>query len=163
MKRPAKMIAAFSLVEVVIALGVFSFVVIGILGLLLVGVRSNQSSEEEIQAAHLASLLVSMRETCPTNDAVLSTTLPHFAIPATAITNAYASLYSITSPAYVGLDGQVTNAASAAYQMVCSAGTNAATGPNMAQLYLLLSWPVRAQDPTATTEHYDLVTEIPFH
>jgi type II secretory pathway pseudopilin PulG len=161
MKHPFPRARAFSLVEVVIAIGVFSFAVVAIMGLLMSGLRSNQVSEEEIQAAHLASLLVSVRESSPTNDTVISTNLPHFAIPAAALTNAYTPLYSVTQPAYVGLDGQTTTAAAAAYRLVCSAGTNLVTGPNMAQLYVLLSWPPQAAATNAATEHYELITQIP--
>lgn len=54
---------AFSLVEVILAIGIASFAVLTILGLLGTAMRSNTESEERIQAANLATtLLIQYRE-----------------------------------------------------------------------------------------------------
>ncbi len=69
---------AFSLIEVTLALGVCTFVVIALLGLLVVGLHSNHDSEEQIQASNFASMLITLRKASPTKDIP---TLPNLAIP----------------------------------------------------------------------------------
>ncbi len=153
-------VAAFSLVEVVIALGICTFVLIAILGLFATGLQSTRESEEQIHAANLASMLVSLRASSPTNTI---TSLPNLAIPVSAMTNAYGPAYGgTTSTKYVGIDGQTTNtAANAAYLMTCYAGTNAVTGSSMIQVYLMLSWPPQLSPTNAAAGRYELITQIP--
>ncbi len=67
MKRFRKKSAGFSLVEVVIAAGVVSFVIFGVIGLLPVGIREFQNATCEAAGADvLSSLSVSLRaaQTC---------------------------------------------------------------------------------------------------
>ena len=47
--------AGFSLIEVVIALGIFSFCIVAIVGLLPVGMNSVRSVSNENNAIHIAS------------------------------------------------------------------------------------------------------------
>jgi len=47
----------FSLVEVVLALGIMSFCLMALIGLLPVGIRSNQISAEEIHAVNLLTIM----------------------------------------------------------------------------------------------------------
>jgi Tfp pilus assembly protein PilV len=145
------------LVEVVLALAICSFVLVAILGLFSTGVQSSLDSEQRIKAANLASTLISLRMASPTNDIP---NLPNFAIPTTAMTNQFPTVYPTTTT-YVGADGQTTTAAKALYQITCEAGTNTTTGSNMAQIYLVLSWPPQAKTATAQGR-YELFTEIPF-
>jgi len=151
---------AFSLVEVVIAIGIFSFAVIAVLGLFATGLQSNRESEQEIQAANLASMLISMRTAYPTNNIP---NLPNFAIPTTALTNTYANAYqgggSLTN--YVGLDGQTATAANAAYLISCRAGTTAQAGTGVAQVYLMLSWPPQLNPSNANAGRYETIANIP--
>src|ERR1700744_5329447 len=108
-------VKAFSLVEVVLALSICAFVLITMLGLLGTGLQSSKDSEDQIQAANLASLLVSTCMACPTN------TPANFAIPTTALTNVYGNAYP-GGTNYIGVDGYLTNAANAAYVITCQAG-----------------------------------------
>lgn len=48
----------FSLVEVVVALGLVSFVLVALMGLISTGLNGTRASEESIEAANLASTLV---------------------------------------------------------------------------------------------------------
>jgi type II secretory pathway pseudopilin PulG len=152
-------IAAFSLVEVVLAIGICSFALIAVLGLFTTGLQSNQKSEQGIQAANLASMLIALRTASPTN---AMPNLPNFAIPTSAMTNAYANAYSGNSLTnYVGLDGQTTNAAGAAYLISCRAGTNALTGSGLAQVYVMLSWPPQLNPANANAGRYEIIAQIP--
>lgn len=57
---------AFSLVEVTIALGILGFVILAVVGLLSVGLKSNQVSIEETRAALLLTMLeADLRNTHP--------------------------------------------------------------------------------------------------
>jgi type II secretory pathway pseudopilin PulG len=155
MRRPKPGIRAFSLVEVVLALGICVFVLVTIMGLYSTGMRVNRESENQIQEADLASLIISSRRAAPTNSVPL-------AIPASALTGPFTNAYpngQLTN--YVGSDGMITNTANAVYLVSCRAGTNAMTGPNMAQVYLMLSWPAQA-NPAASSDHYEVTTYIPF-
>lgn len=147
-------VTAFSLVEVVLALGICSVALLAILGLFTVGVQTSKESEDQLHAANMASLILSMRLSAPTSN------IPNAAIPLQAMTNAYGNAYS-SGTSYVGFDGKLTNVTSAAYLINCRAGTNLITGPNIAQVYLMLSWPPRANQTNAVVGHYEVITQIP--
>lgn len=158
-------ITAFSLVEVVLAIGICSFALVAILGLFTTGLRSNQKSEQGIQAANLASMLIAIRTASPTN---AIPNLPNFAIPTSVMTGPYTNAYSSGSGGnaltnYVGLDGQTTNATGAAYLISCRAGTNALTGSGLAQVYLMLSWPPQLDPANANAGRYEIIAHIPIH
>ncbi len=146
---------AFSLVEVVLAIAICSFSLIAILGLFTTGLQSTRDSEQQIQAANLASTLISMRMASPTNT---FSSLPNFAIPASAMTKGFASAY--TGNVYVGSDGQTNTIGNAVYRISCSAGTNSLTGTGTAQVYIMLSWPPQATATTAAGR-YEIITDIP--
>lgn len=145
---------AFSLVEVVLALAVCTIGLIAMIGLLGTGMQTGRDSEEQIQAANMASLLISLRAAAPTN------VITNFAIPETAITGLYGNAYP-GGTNFIGWDGRLTNSASAAYQILCRAGTNASTGTDVAQVYLMLSWPAQASPTNASAKRYELLTYIP--
>lgn len=157
LRQPNRGTRAFSLVEVVLAMGICVFVLVIIMGLYSTGLRVNRESENQIQAANLASLIVASRRAAPTNSSQL-------AIPAAALTNAFANAYAngaqLTN--YIGLDGLLTTPANAMYLVSCRAGTNAMTGPNIAQVYMKLSWPAQADANTSSSDNYEVTTYIPF-
>ncbi len=157
---PPASIQAFSLVEVVVALAISVFVLVVLLGLYGTGMRVNRDSEARIQAANLASLIISSRIAAPTN----TVNLPNLAIPSAAVTRAFTNAYAgnqLTN--YIGADGMLTTAAQAAYVVSCKAGTNQVTGPNVAQVYLMLSWPVQVSPTNAgASDHYEVTTYIRF-
>jgi uncharacterized protein (TIGR02598 family) len=68
--------AAFSLVEVVLALGVAAFCLIAILGLMPVGVQTNRSATSQTAAANIMAAIVADLRTTP----AAATTSPEFAI-----------------------------------------------------------------------------------
>lgn len=149
-------IPAFSLVEVVLSLGICAFVLVAMMGLFSTGLRASRESEEQVQAANLASQILASRLASPSNPS------PALAIPAAALTNTFADVFGGTET-YIGLDGlTTTDADAAAYRMVCRAGTNALTGPRLAQIYLLLTWPPQAA-PTQASGRYETLTYVPLY
>ena len=144
--------AAFTLVEVVVALGIFSFAIISIVGLFVVGINTNKESSDQIQAANLASLLISTRRALPTN-AIANFALPPLNVPYSA-TGTYE-----TNNAGVAVDG--TTNGSAAYNLYYQAGTNSVTGTHLAKVYVLLWWPIAAPVPTGNPGgRYELSTMV---
>ena len=68
--------AAFSLVEVVLALGVAAFCLIAVLGLLPVGVQTNRNASSQTAVSNIIATVVSDLRTTP----AAATTSPEFAI-----------------------------------------------------------------------------------
>jgi Tfp pilus assembly protein PilV len=147
---------AFSLVEVVVALGICTFVLVALMGLLSTGLQSGRDSEDQIQATNLAALLITTRTAATTNN------IANFAIPASAMTNAYGQIYP-GGNTYISSNGMLTNVAGAAYQISCLAGTNLITGSGICQIYLRLSWPVHMSATNNVVKSYELLTYIPNH
>lgn len=148
---------AFSLVEVVVALGICSFALVAIMGLFTTGLQSGKDSETQIHAANLISLLVSTRGALPTN------AIANFAIPERAMTHGYTNAYDnggrLTN--YLASDGSIANsAANALYQISCKAGTNLMTGPKVAQVYIKLTWPPHMNPTNAAAGSYEVLTYI---
>jgi len=144
--------AAFSLVEVVLALGICAFVLVAMIGLFQVGLTSARESEARLQAANMASLLIAQRSSSLTNT--------NFAIPAAALSQTYGTAFT-SSNVYVGEDGRITTAISnALYRITCFAGTNTATGPYASQIYLSLSWPPQASRANSQGS-YETLTYLP--
>ncbi len=56
----------FSLVEVCLALGIVTFALVALVGLLATGLRTNQESAEDVQAANLAAAAIAQRRAAPT-------------------------------------------------------------------------------------------------
>jgi uncharacterized protein (TIGR02598 family) len=60
--------SAFSLIEVVLALGVISFAIVGIMGLFPVAMRTGQESQRETRATHIAQqIYADLKAGAPTN------------------------------------------------------------------------------------------------
>lgn len=149
---------AFSLVEVVMALGICSFALVAIMGLFTTGLQSSKDSEAQIQAANLVSMLIATRQASPTND------IANFAIPSARMTNAFTNAYGASGTIltnYLTSDGLTTSSASLAlYQISCKVGTNA-MWPKVAQVYIKLSWPARMNPANAAAGTYETLTYIP--
>lgn len=143
---------AFSLVEVVIALGVCAFVLVAMLGLFQVGLKSGRESEEAVTASNLASRIIAMRAAAPTND------FANAPIPAQALKQAYGDAYGGQNK-FVGFDGLLA-AATSPYRISCKAGTNSQTGPYVSQIHLVLTWPPQV-DETKAAGRYEVITYLP--
>ncbi len=145
--------AAFSLIEVVLALGICTFVLVALIGLFSSGWRTSRESEEQIQAANLASRLIAVRMASPTAGASNG-------IPFDKMTQPFGNAFPGTD-AWVTSDGVVSGslAPASAYRITCSTGTNAETGPKMSQIYLKLSWPPQAA-ATNQVGRYEILTYV---
>ncbi len=144
--------AAFTLVEVVIAMGIFTFAIVAIAGLFLVGISTTKDSSDQIQASNIASLLISTRRALPTNE------IANFALPPLNV--AYpANGTFLTNAGGVALDG--TTSGSPAYNLYYQIGTNSVTGPHLSQVHLVLWWPAEAGLPTNNPSGcYELTTQV---
>lgn len=73
--------SGFSLVEVALALGVAVFALVAIIGLIPVGLNSNQTSSEQTAAAGLAAALVTDLRTTPVVVPPVSKNSPRYQVP----------------------------------------------------------------------------------
>ncbi len=150
--RHSSTLRAFTLVEVVIALGIFTFALVAIVGLLFVGIDTNKESSDQIQAANFASLLISTRRALPTS------AITNFAIPPLNVAYSTNGTY-LTNQAGVALDG--TMAGTRTYNLFYQAGTNSVTGAHLAQVHLLLWWPTASALPMNNPgNRYELTTMV---
>jgi len=149
----SKIPPGFSLVEVVIALGICSFVLVALIGLFSSGWKMTRESEEQVQAANLATQIIASRIIAPTNGPSTA------AIPPAKLFQPYGNVYT-TEDRFVALDGTLTSASSnAAYRIACNAGTNATTGSRLSQIYLRLTWPAQAA-ATNASGRYEICTYV---
>jgi uncharacterized protein (TIGR02598 family) len=140
--------AAFSLVEVVLAIGVTSFCLIALIGILSVGLRSNQNTIDQAGASAVLSAAVSdlyaTPATTPPGAATTSLQLS-IAIPANPVTSA-----TPVTTLYFSSSGLSTNATAAqsAYRLTVTPITNAAssTSPVKTATFLdvKVTWPAAA-------------------
>jgi len=152
MKRPPD-VAAFSLAELVIAVGITSFVLVALIGLFSVGLKAGRDSYNQMQAASLSSKIIALRAASPTIN-------PSGSLPMTSaqISGSYAAI-AYAAP-YVDLNGNLVASGLAAYRITCSSGTNSLTGSDKAQIYLMLSWPPYVT-PDRAEGKYETTTYIP--
>lgn len=151
MRQPPQSLASFSLVEVVLALGIVSFALVAIVGLLSVGLKTNKESSEQIDAVGLASLLINTRRARPTDN------ISRFALPPLNV--AYTpAIISVT----IGSDGTTTtNRTSPSYQLAYQIGTNALTGNRLSLVRLILWQPANTPMPTNSPgRYYELNTQV---
>ncbi len=152
--------AAFSLVEVVLALGIFIFAGFAMVGLLGVGLQGSSDSKQQLQAATIAEFLCSTRRAAPTQDFTVSTSVqPNFPLPVlSTTTNNY------STPTYLTWDGAATTLAAGnarfglIFSIMAPASYTASTNPGYSTVYLYLYWPPRASPKAATTGRYELTS-----
>jgi Tfp pilus assembly protein PilV len=152
-------IAAFSLVEIVVALAVVTFAVVALIGLLSFGLQNTQDSRERTQAATIAEALCATRRAAPTNDFTASGTYqPGFPLaPLATATN------NFVSPSYLTRDGAATNAANADFGFLYSVSPTLNTAPagttsGTSTVYFCLYWPAHASPTNAATSHFELTS-----
>lgn len=132
-------ITAFSLVEVTLALGIASFALIAVFGLLPVGVSSNRTSLEQTGAASLLTAVAADMRAAPIMASGSSTSRsPVFRI----------EIPSTSSPGirhvYCAEDGSRTSAENARY-LVSVGMTPPSTGKRSAtSVRILITWPATA-------------------
>jgi uncharacterized protein (TIGR02598 family) len=121
----------FSLVETVIALGIFVFCIVGIVGLMPVGLNAVRGVSNENNAIHIASSIQGIWEVASANSTLTNSRFPvtNFYIGANSSTNFFNEFGAQTSD---------TNAAS--LKMVYTA-TNNANFPSAFDVKMIFSWP----------------------
>lgn len=127
---------AFSLIEVVIALGIFTFCVTILLGLIPIGLKAARSVTEESNAVHIASSIFGFWQQAPTGVPLV--------IPG-VFSNAsmQVGVVGVAPDNYFGDSGSPTDAASASLRM--SYAATALPGvPNGFSVELRFQWPARA-------------------
>jgi len=127
---------AFSLVEIVLALGVITIALVALLGIVPTGLRINRESREEYQAQEILKQVLFERR----QSLVLTNAASRFGFPANLATGA-------ASQSLLSDQGRiVTNAAAARYELTYALyGTNV-TGSSKPWLGVRVSWPVGASN-----------------
>jgi Tfp pilus assembly protein PilV len=163
MKTRKRPIAAFSLVELTIALGVISFCLLTIIGLLAIGINSTHSSTTQTAATNLLTAVTSDLEAAPNITPSYSQTFSSAkgTVPSPGGVHGISGspVYGLTLPAgasatlqtykfYVGENG-ITNSSAAAslYQIniwISPAGTSSNPTHQETFARVLISWPASA-------------------
>ena len=132
---------AFSLIEVVIALGIFAFCIVSIVGLLPIAANSVKSVSQESNANNIAESIAGMWQVVPSiNTNVANSNFP--------MTNLYIGVSKLSTN-YFNEFGQQTNSNSASLRMEYEARQNT----NYANAYdvnLTFYWPAKAQTNSPT-------------
>jgi uncharacterized protein (TIGR02598 family) len=132
---------AFSLIEVVIALGLFTFCIVGIVGLLPIAANSVKSISQESNANNIAESLAGMWQVAPaTNISITNTNFP--------LTNFYIGSSNLSTN-YFNEFGQQTNSNSAALRIEYEARTNSSFS-NAFDVNMTFYWPANAPTNSPT-------------
>lgn len=125
---------AFSLVEVIVALGVFTFAITVLLGMLPVGLKSVRSVQNEANAVHIASSIFGLWAVAPSNTPL---TAPGI------FTNLGPVASSASSPFYFDGFGTQTSDPSKAAVAMDYAAAESGTPPAW-KVTLTFRWPSKA-------------------
>jgi uncharacterized protein (TIGR02598 family) len=169
--------AAFSLVEVALALGLAAFCLVAVFGLLPVGINNNHASIEQSAAAGIgAALAADLRNTAlPPAPATTDQTTPYYGLtipanPASTISTAD------THFIYLRQDGSRASAQDQALDPTqnprylatlyyTSTGTAATGGPapkNAVQARILITWPPQVSPTSgAVAGAFETITTVP--
>lgn len=150
MKRRTRLESAFSLVEVVIALGLFSFCIVAITGLLSVGLGSTRSVVNESGAVNIAASVFGAWNAQQRGNAALTVPGLFTNLPALSTTTSNNFFFDQSGV-------QVTAAAQGAFQMAYIT-TASGTAPAInTKLDLVFTWPVGAPTTAVQTRRYSRV------
>jgi len=134
---------AFSLIEVVIALGIFAFCIVGIVGLLPIAANSVKSVSQETNANNIAESIAGMWQVVPsTNTNVANSNFP--------MTNLYIGASNLSTN-YFNEFGQQTDPSGASLRMEYEARTNS-TYSNAYDVNLTFYWPANSTNTNTTTK-----------
>jgi uncharacterized protein (TIGR02598 family) len=132
---------AFSLIEVVIALGLFTFCIVGIVGLLPIAANSVKSVSQESNANNIAESLAGIWQVAPSTN--ISITYSNF-----PLTNFYIGSSNLSTN-YFNEFGQQTNSNSAALRIEYEARTNSSFS-NAFDVNMTFYWPANAPTSSPT-------------
>lgn len=143
--------AGFSLIEVVIAIGIFAFCIVAIIGMLPVGMNSVRSVSNENNAIHIATSIEGIWEVAPTNSTI---TITNF-ITNLLVTNASTGNYSTNY--FFNEFGEQVDTVGASVKMNYTVRTNPAPMTNAYSVNMTFSWP-----PNAPNTNYQTVREFSY-
>ena len=144
---------AFSLIEVVIAIGIFAFCIVGIVGLLPLAASSVKSVYQESNANNIAESIAGLWRVTPTNSTPVSIplmgnrTMGNFTIgPISLDSTSY----------YFDNDARITNQLSSTLLLNYSANP---IGNNTFTVNLTFTWPANApsDSPTLNTRKFNYI------
>ena len=146
--------AGFSLVEVSLALGVAAFCLVALLGLVPVGISSNNASLAQTAAAGFASGIVADLQATPPNVNGAAALSPQFgiSIPAPGGGSSSGVLFLAEDGHNTSVGGGSGNADPAQnprYRVTLTFNPPATGSRTATQVHLLITWPALA-DPTAS-------------
>ena len=136
--------AGFSLIEVVIALGIFAFCIVAIVGLLPVGMNSVRSVSNENNAIHIASSIEGIWLVAPTNKSIANSAFP--------ITNLYVGATN-SSVFYFNEFGEQTDSAGASVNMTYTANLSTSLLSSY-DVKMIFKWPPHATSANATVREF---------
>jgi len=146
MKTSISRNAAFTLVEVAVAMAITSFCLIALLGLLPIGLKSSQASIEQTAAnGILSELIADLRATPPTVPPGAAATSQQFSIPIPA-SPFIAATPPATTMLYFTSDGQFSTSLTAQsdYLVTITFLTNGPNAKTATFVELQVSWPAAA-------------------
>jgi uncharacterized protein (TIGR02598 family) len=160
----------FTLVEVALALGVAAFALVAIIGLLPVGLQSNQSSLERTAAAALAANLVADLRATAVEIPATAQESPRYHIPLPATGNATHTLFlradgSAAGPINANADPQKDPR----YRVtLVISGPTSAAQPTATTVRLWITWPALADQiantsPAKYSGAYEIITALNRH
>lgn len=148
---------AFTLTEVVIALGIAAFALASITGLFTVALRAGNESVETTGASHLATRLLAERKIYPIDNAASPPAIEPVLPPLDASsTNFNWAAGTVNTPLYVGEDGAVTSLDRADFAVAYTI----TKGKRSTAVHLILYWPPQAKLENAAGR-YEVRTSMP--
>lgn len=130
----------FTLVEVVMSLGIFAFVGVALIGLFVVGVNTNHESVEELEATTLIQSWLAARRAAPTADIDDRCPLPPLNVTGPEVPK---------SPLLINKLGQTVSSANQARFGLLYRITPPSPGSNATRVHVLLFWPPGAKPEQA--------------
>ena len=144
--------AAFSLVEIVLAVGIFAFAGVALIGLFSIGLNTNRDSAANLQAATLAEFMLNTRRATPTA-ALTSFPLPRLDLAAkndaAILLNANGQETAVAADARFGL-----------YYNITPPDVSASGIARASHVHLYIYWPAAAT-PESAAGRYEVATSIP--
>ena len=136
--------AGFSLIEVVIAIGIFAFCIVAIIGMLPVGMNSVRSVSNENNAIHIATSIEGIWEVAPTNKSFTNNGFP--------ITNLYIGATN-SSVFYFNEFGEQTDSTGASVNMTYTANLSTSLLSSY-DVKMIFKWPPSATSANATVREF---------
>lgn len=160
----------FTLVEVALALGVAAFGLVAIIGLLPVGLQSNQASIEQTAAAALAANVVADLRATPVQIPATAQESPRYQIPLPALGNATHTLFLREDGSRAGkVNTDADPAQDPRYRVtLVITGPASATQPTATTVRVWITWPALADrmadtSPARYSGAYEVVTALNRH